>query len=153
HTGSTDPIGYTGHNTIGATELIDMLARDYDPRLGRMLSADTIIPEVGNPQALNRYSYVYNNPVSYTDPSGHAATNEVTPGVQDLFDFYARSELFAQIGDRALSVVLFHPPPFFDILASSHERIEEAWLRCGQTSACGSPSEPEGQSSNDGTAD
>jgi len=30
-----------------------------------------VVPEVGNPQALNRYSYVTNNPLRYTDPSGH----------------------------------------------------------------------------------
>ncbi len=35
------------------------------------LQADTIIPEPGNPQALNRYSYVLNNPLKYTDPTGH----------------------------------------------------------------------------------
>jgi len=35
------------------------------------LAADTIIPEPGNPQALNRYSYVLNNPLKYTDPTGH----------------------------------------------------------------------------------
>lgn len=29
------------------------------------------MPEPGNPQALNRYSYVYNSPTRYTDPSGH----------------------------------------------------------------------------------
>jgi len=33
---------------------------------------DTIVPEPGNPQALNRYSYVLNNPLRYNDPSGHA---------------------------------------------------------------------------------
>jgi len=45
-------------------------ARYYDPALGRFISADTIVPEPGNPQALNRYSYVYNNPLRYTDPTG-----------------------------------------------------------------------------------
>ena len=35
------------------------------------IQADTIIPEPGNPQALNRYSYVSNNPLKYTDPTGH----------------------------------------------------------------------------------
>jgi hypothetical protein len=39
--------------------------------LGRFLSADTMVPSPGNPQALNRYSYTLNNPVKYTDPTGH----------------------------------------------------------------------------------
>ena len=43
----------------------------YLPGIGRFLSADTIVPDTANPQSFNRYSYVYNNPVKYTDPSGH----------------------------------------------------------------------------------
>jgi len=35
------------------------------------VQADDIIPDVYNPQSLNRYSYVYNNPLKYTDPSGN----------------------------------------------------------------------------------
>jgi len=35
------------------------------------VQADTLVPEPGNPQALNRYAYVNNNPLKYTDPSGH----------------------------------------------------------------------------------
>ena len=46
-------------------------ARCYDPALGRFLQADTIVPEPGNPQALNRYSYVLNNAIKYSDPTGH----------------------------------------------------------------------------------
>ena len=30
-----------------------------------------MVPEPGNPQDLNRYAYVRNNPLRYTDPSGH----------------------------------------------------------------------------------
>jgi hypothetical protein len=41
------------------------------PLLGRFLSADTIVPSPGNPQAWNRYAYTFNNPLKYTDPSGH----------------------------------------------------------------------------------
>ncbi len=49
-----------------------MGARWYDPALSRWLSADTLVPGEGNPQALNRYSYVLGNPLRYIDPSGHA---------------------------------------------------------------------------------
>ncbi|MFO0701154.1 MAG: RHS repeat-associated core domain-containing protein [Nitrospira sp.] len=46
-------------------------ARYYDPRLGRFVSPDTIVPDLGDPQSLNRYSYARNNPLLYTDPTGH----------------------------------------------------------------------------------
>jgi len=46
-------------------------ARYYDVTIGRFISVDTIVPEAGNPQALNRYSFVANNPLKYIDPSGH----------------------------------------------------------------------------------
>jgi len=47
--------------------------RGYSPKLGRFLSPDTIVPSYANPQSLNRYSYVYNAPINYIDPSGHDA--------------------------------------------------------------------------------
>jgi len=36
------------------------------------MQADTIVPQPGNPQALNRYAYVLNSPLRYRDPTGHA---------------------------------------------------------------------------------
>ncbi len=48
-------------------------ARYYDPELGRFIQPDDIIPDFSNPQSYNRYSYVLNNPLRYTDPSGHEA--------------------------------------------------------------------------------
>ena len=41
------------------------------PLLRRFISPDTIVPDPGNPQDLNRYSYVRNNPVMYNDPTGN----------------------------------------------------------------------------------
>jgi hypothetical protein len=39
--------------------------------LGRFLSPDSIVPRPGDPQMLNRYAYVRNNPLKYADPTGH----------------------------------------------------------------------------------
>jgi len=47
-----------------------MNARYYLPEVGRFVSPDSIVPEPGNPQSYNRYAYVRNNPVNFTDPSG-----------------------------------------------------------------------------------
>ena len=63
--------GFTGHEMLDDTDLVNMNGRVYDPSLGRFLSADPIIPDMTLSQALNRFAYVYNNPLSYTDPSGH----------------------------------------------------------------------------------
>ena len=62
--------GFTGHEHLDEVNLIHMNGRIYDPRIGRFLSADPLIQAPGNMQSLNRYSYVLNNPLSYTDPSG-----------------------------------------------------------------------------------
>ena len=48
-----------------------MNGRIYDPTLGRFLQADPHIQAPMNSQNYNRYSYVLNNPMSYTDPSGY----------------------------------------------------------------------------------
>jgi RHS repeat-associated protein len=62
---------YTGQEQDPETGLYFYHARYYNPVLGRFLSPDSIVPGAGNPQSLNRYSYVTNNPVNLTDPSGH----------------------------------------------------------------------------------
>ncbi len=60
-----------GQRYDAAVGLYDYRARWYAPALGRFIQPDTIVPNPGDPQALNRYSYAGNNPVRYTDPSGH----------------------------------------------------------------------------------
>ena len=66
--------GYTGQRADQSTGLMYYQARYYDPTLRRFTQPDTIIPNPHNPhnpQDLNRYTYTRNNPVKYTDPSGH----------------------------------------------------------------------------------
>jgi RHS repeat-associated protein len=46
-------------------------ARFYAPTLDRFISADTLIPNPANPQSYNRYAYVGNRPLNFSDPTGH----------------------------------------------------------------------------------
>ena len=62
--------GYTGHEHLDQVGLIHMNGRVQDPILGRFISADPFVQAPFNTQSHNRYSYVWNNPVSLTDPSG-----------------------------------------------------------------------------------
>jgi len=54
-----------------------MNARLYDPTIARFMSADSIIPYMYDTQSFNRYSYVRNNPLNYTDPSGHWSLSSI----------------------------------------------------------------------------
>ena len=51
--------------------LFELFRESSSPYINRFLSADTIVPGYANPQNLNRYSYVTNNPLRYIDPTGH----------------------------------------------------------------------------------
>ncbi len=62
---------YTGQEVDGETGLYNYNARLYSPELGRFISADSIIPDPTDPQSLNRYSYVRNDPINAIDPTGH----------------------------------------------------------------------------------
>jgi RHS repeat-associated protein len=64
-------LGYTSQREDVSTNLMFYRARYYSPAVGRFLSADTIVPQLENPQAWNRYAYVVNSPLKYNDPTGH----------------------------------------------------------------------------------
>ncbi|HTF98250.1 MAG TPA: RHS repeat-associated core domain-containing protein [Cellvibrio sp.] len=71
--GFVEPItrrGFTGHEMVDDMGIIHMNGRIYDPKLGRFLQADPFIQSATNTQSFNRYSYVLNNPLNATDPSG-----------------------------------------------------------------------------------
>ncbi len=73
HTGINSSIyKFTDQEFDAESGLYNYDARMYDPIIGRFISPDSLIPDVYNPQALNRYSYCLNNPLRYTDPSGHS---------------------------------------------------------------------------------
>ncbi len=62
--------GFTGHEHLDGFQLINMNGRLYDPVISRMLSPDNFVQSPDFSQSFNRYSYAWNNPLVFTDPSG-----------------------------------------------------------------------------------
>jgi RHS repeat-associated protein len=62
---------YTGQVLDEDTGLYYYNARYYDPLLARFTQPDDIISDLSDPQTYNRYAYCVDNPLRYTDPSGH----------------------------------------------------------------------------------
>ncbi|MBN1497695.1 MAG: VCBS repeat-containing protein [Spirochaetes bacterium] len=71
-----DPARYkfNTHELDAESGLYYCNARYYDPGIGRFITPDTIVPDPGRSQTLNRYMYVEGNPVSLNDPTGTRAT-------------------------------------------------------------------------------
>jgi RHS repeat-associated protein len=76
---------YTGQRKLddGMGGIMDYKARFYSPYLNRFLQPDTIIPNAANPQAYNRFSYVFNRPINLNDPSGHDPDSPPDPRAYD----------------------------------------------------------------------
>jgi RHS repeat-associated protein len=94
YTSGTIPttFGFTGQRQESGLGLSFYNARWYDPALGRFVQADILVPDPYNPQSLNRYSYVRNNPLKYIDPTGH---EEGCPGTEKFIS--------VQTGDGGIS--------------------------------------------------
>jgi RHS repeat-associated protein len=97
---SQSPRGFTGEEQLDTVGLVHLNGRVYDPLVGRMISADPTVPDPLNAQTWNRYSYVGNDPLAFTDPSG--------------FNFF--SSFFHAIGSFFNSVVNFFRQNFRAIL-------------------------------------
>ncbi|MDZ4260958.1 MAG: RHS repeat-associated core domain-containing protein [Pseudomonadota bacterium] len=78
--------GFTDHEHLDSVGLIHMNGRVYDPELGRFMSADPFVQAPYNSQSYNRYSYVFNSPLSFTDPSGYLSVSgfDYDTGVEEV---------------------------------------------------------------------
>ena len=65
-----NPFGFTGYQMDSISGLYYAQARYYNPLISRMLSPDPVKGNVVNPQSINAYIYVLDNPLKYTDPLG-----------------------------------------------------------------------------------
>ena len=62
---------FTGQREMAGLGIYHYGARFYSPYITQFSQPDSIVPDPYNPQSLNRYSYALNNPIRYTDPTGH----------------------------------------------------------------------------------
>jgi RHS repeat-associated protein len=62
---------FTGQRENMELGLLYYNARYYLPGIARFISPDTLVPNPTNPQSFNRYSYVRNSPLNFSDPTGH----------------------------------------------------------------------------------
>lgn len=92
--------GYTSQEMLDSLCLINMNARIQDPQLGRFISADSIVPDPGYGQSYNRYSYVVNNPLAFTDPSGNVNVCEDNPKLCEIVTVWA-DRIYPAFGDSS----------------------------------------------------
>ncbi|MFO7575027.1 MAG: RHS repeat-associated core domain-containing protein [Bacteroidales bacterium] len=99
--------GFTGHEHLDKFGLINMIGRLYDPVLGRFLNADPVIQFPGFTQSYNSYSYVMNNPLRFTDPTGYTASMDAFTEAGQSYKSLA--EQFAELfGEMYYDVYLSH---------------------------------------------
>jgi len=75
-TGGDSQTSYGFTNEYTSQGLVYLRSRMYSPYLSRFIQPDTIVPNPRVPPDWNRYSYVRNNPIVFTDPSGYITENE-----------------------------------------------------------------------------
>ena len=106
---------FTGQESITNVGLVHMNGRVYDPELGRFISADPHVQFVKDSQSYNRYSYVQNNPLKYTDPSGYFLS-AIADSLKGLHDSLVRKPTHKVLNHipantiAAISVVLSFTP-------------------------------------------
>ncbi|WNY27824.1 RHS repeat-associated core domain-containing protein [Methanolapillus ohkumae] len=93
--GEAEKYTFTGKEFDSEIGLYYYGARYYNPETFVFTQADSIIPNYYNPQSLNRYSYCYNNPMKYEDPSGHIPVLLVTAGAGALIGAAAGGLIYA----------------------------------------------------------
>ena len=84
--------GFCMHEHYRDFGLINMNGRMYDPLVGRMLSPDIVIQNPEYSQSYNRYTYCFNNPLRFTDPSGYVVRGDTiilnnSPIIRESIEF------------------------------------------------------------------
>ncbi len=106
--------GFTGQEELSVSGLVHLNGRVYDPLLARFTSADPSVSDPMNAQGWNRYSYVGNDPLAFTDPNGfflavsffHSVVNFFVnnPIVRAVVQIVATVVLSSVLGPAALAL-------------------------------------------------
>jgi RHS repeat-associated protein len=100
-TGAADnAIKYAGYQHDEESGLYYLNARYYDSVTARFITEDTYTGQKNDPLSLNLYTYCYNNPIIYNDPTGHVAGSVVDylKSQKDDSSFAARKEIAKDLG-------------------------------------------------------
>jgi RHS repeat-associated protein len=98
--------GFTEQEELGVSGLVHLNGRIYDPLLGRMTSADPTVPDPLNAQAWNRYSYVGNDPLTFTDPSGFSWLSNFFHDISTFFRSIFANPIVRAIVQIAIAAIL-----------------------------------------------
>jgi RHS repeat-associated protein len=95
--------GFTGEEQLSVAGLVHLNGRVYDPLLARMTSADPTVTDPMNPQGWNRYSYVGNDPLAFTDPNGFSWLSSF---FHDVTNFFRSNPIARAILQIAATLIL-----------------------------------------------
>jgi RHS repeat-associated protein len=108
--------GFTFHEELDNLGLVHMNGRVYDPVVARFLSADPIVQDPSFSQSFNRYSYTFNNPLSFVDPSGYETETTIKSWINGPDQPMFQDSVADHIGDR--TIVFPDTNWFYDYLAA-----------------------------------
>ncbi|MEZ5897868.1 MAG: RHS repeat-associated core domain-containing protein [Hyphomicrobiaceae bacterium] len=118
--------GYTDHTMLDNLGLVHMNGRVYDPAIGRFLSADPYVQFPLNTQSYNRYSYVLNNPLSFTDPSGYFLGG-LGKFLRRAFRTHVGASLFVATAPMRASAMLA-APLYFGVRYAERLMVRYPWV-------------------------
>src|ERR1051326_352004 len=107
---------------LASVGLVHLNGRVYDPYIGRMTSADPVVGDPLSGQSWNRYSYVFNNPLAYTDPTGYCPVCIKTvkkPQASQPNSFIQLVGSVLQIAASAICMAVPGCQPFLPLVAAA----------------------------------
>ena len=114
--------GFTDHRHLDEAQLIHMNGRVYDYNLGRFMSVDPFVHE--GSQGLNPYSYIMNNPLSGTDPTGYDPEEET-------FEFDKETVESVEVNEKGQVTINFNNGAESQSFAASSVKVGNASMDIG----------------------